>query len=383
MLTGNAVRSMRERVAMGNGNALKLGLFGMNCSSGRTLTTVPERWTADWQHMVAVARMADACGLDFLLPIGRWKGYGGVTDFQGTTLETLTWATGLLAKTERITVFGTVHTPLFHPVIAAKQMVTADVIGEGRFGLNVVCGWNEDEFEMFGIEQKDHTDRYRHGREWIEAIKQMWSSSDEFDFDGSYFHLRHVRAKPKPFGGTRPMIMNAGRSVDGQAFAIENCDAYFTGIRVSAFDEVTGEMTPNVDEAAEHVREVRARAAAIGRDIGVFTRGELVVRPTRREAVEYWRYAFEEYADLEAVDNFLALNGVTRETHLDDFELRRKQYIRGFPIIGDPDSVARMLHEFSRAGFDGIALSLVNYLDEFPFVRDELLPRLQKMGLRT
>ena len=95
--------------------------------------------------------MAEAAGIDFLLPIGRWKGYGGDTDYQGSTFETITWATGLLAKTERITVFGTVHAPLFPPIIAAKQMVTADHVGEGRFGLNIVCGWNEGEFEMFGV----------------------------------------------------------------------------------------------------------------------------------------------------------------------------------------------------------------------------------------
>ena len=100
--------------------------------------------------------MADEAGIDFLLPIGRWKGYGGDTDYQGATLETITWACGLLAATKRITVFGTVHAPLFHPIIAAKQMVTADHIGEGRFGLNIVVGWNEGEFEMFGVEQREH-----------------------------------------------------------------------------------------------------------------------------------------------------------------------------------------------------------------------------------
>ena len=57
--------------------------------------------------------------------------------------------------------FGTVHAPLFHPIIAAKQMVTADHIGDGRFGLNIVGGWNEGEFEMFGVEQREHDDALR------------------------------------------------------------------------------------------------------------------------------------------------------------------------------------------------------------------------------
>src|SRR3954467_555108 len=147
----NANVSLRDRMSVHAGNRLKLGLFGANCSSGRAVTKVPERWSGTWPDNLRLARMADAAGIDFLLPIGRWKGYGGETDYQGATYETITWATGLLAQTERITVFGTVHATLFPPLIAAKQIVTADHVGRGRFGLNVVCGWNEGEFEMFGV----------------------------------------------------------------------------------------------------------------------------------------------------------------------------------------------------------------------------------------
>src|SRR5262245_17412955 len=139
-IRGNAVlapnASMRQRMDMYNGNKLKIGLFGANCSSGRAVTLVPERWSGAWSDNLELARMADDAGIDFMLPIGRWKGYGGDTDYQGATLETLTWASGLLASTKRLTVFGTVHAPLFNPVIAAKEYVTADHIANGRFGIN-------------------------------------------------------------------------------------------------------------------------------------------------------------------------------------------------------------------------------------------------------
>jgi dimethylsulfone monooxygenase len=42
----------------------------------------------------------------------------------------------------------------------------------------------------------------------------------DFDFDGQFFKLKGVRAKPKPYGGTRPLIMNAGASATRQAFTI-------------------------------------------------------------------------------------------------------------------------------------------------------------------
>ncbi|HTV30975.1 MAG TPA: LLM class flavin-dependent oxidoreductase, partial [Xanthobacteraceae bacterium] len=143
--------SLAARRAMHGNNKLQIGLFGPNCSSGRAVTLVPERWSGDWSDCLRLAKMMDEAGLDFILPIGRWKGYGGETDYQGATYETITWATGLLAATKRLVAFGTVHAPIFNPVVAAKEMVTADHIGEGRFGLNIVVGWNEGEFDMFGV----------------------------------------------------------------------------------------------------------------------------------------------------------------------------------------------------------------------------------------
>ena len=85
-----------SRYQMYNKHPFKLGLFGANCSSGRTINKLPERWLADWDNCETMAKMADDAGIDFILPIGRWKGYGGETDFQGTTFETITSAFILL-----------------------------------------------------------------------------------------------------------------------------------------------------------------------------------------------------------------------------------------------------------------------------------------------
>ena len=54
----------------------------------------------------------------------------------------------------------------------------------------------------------------------------------------------------------------------------------------------------------------------------------------------------------------------------------------GLPIIGDPDQVATELAILSEAGLTGIAVSFVNYADELPYFCDEVLPRLERMGLR-
>lgn len=366
------------RTSMHNANVLKIGMFGSNCSSSRTATLVPERWSADWADCLKLGQMADEAGIDFMLPIGRWKGYGGDSDFHGTTLETLTWATGLLAATKRITVFGTVHAPLFHPIIAAKQMVTADQVGSGRFGLNIVAGWNEGEFEMFGVAQREHDERYAYAEEWLRVMHMAWTGPEEFDFDGRYFKLKNVRAKPKPFGGARPLIMNAGSSEAGKEFAMRNCDAFFTA---------TGASRSSLDGVAARVKEVKADAAANDREIEVYTIGQVICRPTQSEAEEYHHHANVECADWSAVERMLALRGIRRDnTAADEYETKRRFFashsIGGYPFVGTPDRIADELAVVSRAGIRGIALSFVNYVDELPYFRDEVLPRLARKGLR-
>jgi dimethylsulfone monooxygenase len=365
---------MRDRIAMHNGNKLKLGLFGSNCSSGRALTIMPERWPADWDSNEKLAEMADAAGIDFMLPIARWKGYQGETDFQGTTLETLTWATGLLALTKRMTVFATVHAPLVNPVMAAKCCVTADQVGRGRFALNIVIGWNEGEFGMFGVPQREDMNRYLFGQEWIDAVLRMWGSEEEFDFDGEFLQLKNLRLKPKPHGGTRPLMMNAGASDAGRAYALRNCDALFTSVSF-----------PSLERTALENAAIKQRALDQGREIGVYTVGEVVCRPTRKEANDYYRYWTEEGVDWAAIDYMLHLKGLRPADDPAEYQRRRNLLVHGqsgFAIIGDPDDVAKQLGDISSAGFDGLGFSFVNFLDELPLFADEVLPRLEKMGLR-
>ena len=64
----------------------------------------------------------------------------------------------------------------------------------------------------------------------------------------------------------------------------------------------------------------------------------------------------------------------------------RRRYTSGMggvPIVGDPDTVANQLAELHRLGIGGFAFSLVNFIDELPFLCSEVLPRLRKMGLRS
>ena len=63
---GNNPWSWAGDFAFGGGNTLKLGLFGANCSSGRAVMMVPERWSGSWPDCVKLAQMAYRAGIEFV-----------------------------------------------------------------------------------------------------------------------------------------------------------------------------------------------------------------------------------------------------------------------------------------------------------------------------
>jgi alkanesulfonate monooxygenase SsuD/methylene tetrahydromethanopterin reductase-like flavin-dependent oxidoreductase (luciferase family) len=355
------------------GNTLKLGLFALNGNGALSPTRVPESWPSGWELNLELARRAEAAGLDFLLPFARWRGYRGESRFHSETLESLTWATGLLAHTQRIKVFGTVHAQLVHPLFAAKQLVVADHIGQGRLGLNIVCGWNKDEFEMFGLPQLEHDERYAYAQEWWDIVRRAWTEEEPFDFEGRYFQMKGVIGRPRPYEGRTPIVMNAGTSPAGLGFATRNCDMLFC-------------LPPDVESARKEVSRLKSAAKEVGRNADVLLSAHVVCRPTRKEAEEYYRYYSVEMADWEAVEHMASMmfpQGAVPPEVMPAIKALMAGGHGTMPIIGGPEEVARRLIDLREAGIAGVALSFVNFLDELPFFCAEVLPRLRQAGVRS
>ncbi len=368
-----------RNAALANANALKLGLFGANCSRGRTYATIPDGWDASWENNLRLAQLGDELGFEAMIPIARWKAYPGDARMNGSSFESISWACGLLVATRRINVFCTVHVSLFHPVIAAKQMATADHIGQGRLVLNLVCGSIEDEYRMFGVPMLEHDARYDLGEEWWTIVKRIWAEAGPFDVDGTYFRLRGVVGSPGPYGGQTPLVMNAGASLAGRAFAIRHSDLHFDGVRAP-------------EESRDRVAETRRLAREGGRTVQVWTPVGIVCRPTQREADEYLHYLVE-HADRAAMEMVLDIHA-NDALNKDDPEsvarrnrqsmLERQVLARGaYCTIGDPDHVAGELARLHGVGFDGLALNVVDYLRDLPYFAQEVLPRLERLGLRS
>jgi len=359
------------------GNPFKLAMFGSNCSGGVAFTKLPERWDASWENNLKLAQMSDEAGIECVIPVARWKGFGGETDPSGSTFETITWACGLLAQTRKVNVFGTVHVPLIHPVLAAKQMVTADHVGHGRFGLNIVCGYNQDEFDMFGLQQEEHDTRYEQGQEWWDIVKKLWSGAGPPNHEGKFYKLSALKGSPGPWDGKNPTVMNAGASPAGRGFAIRNSDLHFDHCGVP-------------EDTAPRIQETKRLGRAQGHEMQVWLPVSIVCRPSQKEVDEYLDHCIAN-GDWAAVDHVIDILTGTKGTRSISAETFRQKvkgerrvpgYGVGYVINGTPDYVAKELNRLHAAGFDGAAIDFVNYLDELPYFVQEVIPRLERMSIR-
>lgn len=354
---------------------MKLGVMAFNCSHGSTITTAEGAWELNWRDTREIATMADRAGLDVLLPVGRWRGYGGTTNFNGSTYETFTWASALAAATEQIGLFATVHVPLFHPVMAAKMAATVDHVSNGRFCLNVVCGWFKDEFEMFGAQWRGHDARYEYAEEWVALLRRLWSEKAEFDFDGRFFQSKRAWSEPKPIQTPFPPIMNAGGSEAGQRFAATVADMNFVILRNQDFEG-----------GKAQIDKLKNMARAAGREVQVWIHVYVVCRDTEAEAKRYLDYYVREKGDYEAVNNLLGIFGVQSETlspdALDSFRFHFIAGHGGYPLVGTPAQIVDGLDTLSRMGVDGCLISWVDYKAELKQWIDEVMPLIEQAGLR-
>jgi alkanesulfonate monooxygenase SsuD/methylene tetrahydromethanopterin reductase-like flavin-dependent oxidoreductase (luciferase family) len=362
---------------LGSPHAFKLACFSANIGGGLLMTDVDGPPKAVWLEQVRIAQLADRVGFDALVPLARWRGHGGRTNPQHRTFETFTWAAGLAAVTERINVFSTVHVPTIHPIMAAKMGATIDHISHGRFGLNVVAGWNPDELAMFGVDKRDHDERYAVADEWIRVVKQLWGRKGGSPFRGEYFDIESAFSEPKPVQRPHPPIMSAGVSPAGQAFATSHSDMIFMSV---------GQPS----ETADKVAAIKARARERhGRDVKVFGVGYVTCADTDEEAQAEYRRVILEHADWDAAKSAIAK--IMAHSQTIDYESSETQallesLLRAFfsnPLTGSPETIVRQIKEFADVGLEGMAVSWSDFEHGLERFEQDLLPLMIDAGLRV
>lgn len=362
-----------------NDRTLRLGTFSSNLSGGCAISTIDGVLEATWDQTLSLARMGDEMEFEALVPVGRWRGFGGETNFNGAGFECFTWAAGMGSATERAGLFVTSHVPTIHPVMAAKQATTIDHISRGRLALNIVTGWHTPEIEMFGVKQLAHDDRYAVAQEWVDIIRRLWTADEPFSFDGKYFRVTDAAIAPKPVQGPHPVLMNAGGSGPGRHFGARNCDVVFVSADLAQQDPQA--MRAKVDDFKRLARE------EYGREIKVWTNAYIVQEDTEAEAKRFLDHYVNERGDWEAAQNLVTSMGLNSQS-FDPETLQEMKFHfiagwAGYPIVGTREQVAETLIALStEGGLDGVLLSWPRYVQDMARFQAETHPLLVEAGVR-
>eukprot|EP01037_Dinobryon_pediforme_P022766 gene22766-24018_t len=229
---------------------------------GRYLGTATGGRQVDYAYLKQIAIAADSLGYyGVLIPTGR------------SCEDSWLVASSLISVTEKLKFLVAVRPGLQPPTPAARMTSTLDRLSGGRLLVNVVTGGDPAENKGDGI-WLDHAERYEVTEEFLDIYKRVLAG-ESVDFEGKHLHVEDARLSFPPVQRPHPPLFFGGSSEAAHDVAAKTIDKYLTW----------GE--PPADVAAK-IKDVRARAKALGREVSFGIRLHVIVRETSAEA---WKAA--------------------------------------------------------------------------------------------
>jgi len=186
----------------------------------------------DIEHYVRLARIAEAARLDSIFFADAPAVSGDPQYRPQGALDPTTLLAALAMTTERIGLIATASTTYTQPYELARRFASIDHISHGRAGWNIVTTASPDAAANFGHEEPpSHHERYERAEDYVQAVVKLWDSWDDDaligDKDAGVAGPLNV---PRPPQG-HPLLVQAGSSTDGRAFAARWAEAVFTAQR--------------------------------------------------------------------------------------------------------------------------------------------------------
>jgi pyrimidine oxygenase len=342
----------------------EFGVFLPVANGGWIVSKTTPLLDGGWPQNRDAALAAEEEGLDFVMAMGKWRGFGGATSHWGTSLEAVTMMAGIAAVTKRVKIWPTLHAILHNPAVAAKMIATLDHISNGRAGLNIVAGAYRGEFEQMGAwdGSLDHDARYDLTEEWTQIVKRLWREPS-VTFQGKHFDFRDCVSEPKPL--KPPFLICAGMSKRGFEFSVREADGCFIGGRDEA-------------ETREASARARALAAQLGKPIRTYCMMTVITAETDAEAeakAEKYRGGLDEGAVLGMLESY----GVTTAGKDNAMTARAQGAFMTQTAVGSPATCAAKIEAFLRhCDIDGLMFVYDDYLQGLRVTGREILPRLRR-----
>jgi pyrimidine oxygenase len=348
---------------------MDLGVFLPVGNNGWLMSTAAPQYMPTYELNRAITQKAESIGFEFALSMIKLRGFGGATEFWDHNLESFTLMAGIAPTTERIKLYASTATLTLPPAIVARMAVTIDSMAPGRFGVNIVTGWQKGEYAQMGLWPGDGhaATRYEQSSEYVRVMRDLWETG-RCDLDGEFFHMEDCRLGPLPQGPIE--IVCAGQSDRGMRFCAEYGDVQFV--------LGSGRNTPTAHGQANERLGVAARRS--GRDVGVYVLFMVIADETDEAAFERWD-ALNAAVDREAIATMTgraATDGSDERSHTR--QLAMPEGAINFNIgtlVGSYERVAAMLDEAAAVpGTKGIMLIFDDFLQGLEVFGDHIQPRM-------
>jgi pyrimidine oxygenase len=348
---------------------LQFGVFLPIINGGWIASTTAPKVDGSFDLNKRTAILAEEIGMDFVLSMMKWRGFGGAANHWGYSVESMMLMSALSQVTARVKLWCTVHSLLFHPAVVAKMVATLDHASNGRAGLNIVSGSYRDEFVQMGMWPKDldHDARYALADEWITVVKRLWTEQ-RVDFDGRFFKLADCVSDPKPLAKPYPTLICAGISDAGFRMTAKHADASF----------VTGKDDA---ELAINSRRAKTIAREYGKSIKTFIYCCIVPGATDAEAEARVRL-YREGVDPETIAGMTdAYQHTPRyDGKINTMVLRAEKHAFQTAVIaGSAERIQHQIVETIRtADLDGMMLIFPDFIEDQRFFGERILPGIRR-----
>jgi pyrimidine oxygenase len=336
---------------------MQLGVFTPIGNNGWLISTTSPQYMPTFDLNRTIVEKAEHFGFDFALSMIKLHGFGGPSQFWEHNLESFTLMAGLAAVTKRIQLFATCAVLTMPPPIAARMAVTIDSISHGRFGVNIISGWQRREYTQMGVwpGSEHYKRRYQYCAEYVTIMRELWATGRS-DFKGEFFKMDDCRCSPLP---SAPIpIICAAQSDAGTRYAAQHADYNFC----ASF----GENKPTA--VAASVARLVAATKETGRDCGALVLTMIIADETDAAAFAKWQH-YKDGTDLEAIAYRDAQAKDDPSTDIYSQPNRRallgtdKLPTNQGVLVGSYANVARMLDELSLLpGVRGVMLTFDDFV---------------------
>lgn len=322
-----------------------------------------EHMPATFDYAKEVIQLGERLGYDTTLIAELY-----LNDIKGPesdSLEAWSTAAALAAVTEKIEIMTAVRPGFHNPAVTAKMAATIDHISNGRFTLNVVSAWWEEESKQYGGIFTEHDERYDRTAEFLDVVKGLWTE-DVFSYKGKYYDIENAHLHPKPIQKPNPILYAGGESPRGKETIVSSCDAYVMhGGTVEEIElKINGMKSLREQAGKEPFKSFGMAAYVICRDTEEQVQLELKRITDVKESSAYAGY-----------NDFINKSQLEQQVKLYDYSVSNRGLRPN--LIGTPEQIANQIIAYEQVGLDLLLLQFSPQLEEMEVFAEKVMPLVE------